>query len=133
MAAYGDGEILLTSYDERVDLYEGGQADADAAVAESAANALRAAVELKNGDFPLAKHALETHAARTDGLAAPDRASPDFVQNRLVSGTACGIGPRAFPVLDIAFAPVWNVLALAFGWFADWCASGYATHLKSSK
>ena len=79
-AAYDDGEILLTAYDERVDLYDGTQADADAAIAETAANALRAAVDLRGGDFPLAAHALDALAARDDALAAPGRASPAFVR-----------------------------------------------------
>ena len=80
MAAYDDGEVLLTAYDERVDLYDGNQGDADAAIAETAANALRAAVQLAGGAFPLAEHALETLSARDDALAAPGRASPAFVK-----------------------------------------------------
>ena len=77
--AYGDGEVLLTARDENVNLYDGSQEDADAAVAETAANALRAALELKGGDFPLAQHALDALATR-EGAAAPDRASPAFVR-----------------------------------------------------
>ena len=79
LEAYQDGEILLTSRDETVNLYDGTQDDADAAIAETAANALRAALELKNGDFPLAQNALDVLSSR-QGASAPDRASPAFVR-----------------------------------------------------
>mmetsp|Transcript_8016 Transcript_8016/g.26258 ORF Transcript_8016/g.26258 Transcript_8016/m.26258 type:complete len:614 (-) Transcript_8016:225-2066(-) len=75
VSAYADADVLLTASDSRD---AGGENDAGAAIAESAANALRAAIELAGGAgrLPVADHQLAA-LLRED---APARASAGFVR-----------------------------------------------------
>eukprot|EP00472_Partenskyella_glossopodia_P011385 CAMPEP_0197524524 /NCGR_PEP_ID=MMETSP1318-20131121/9176_1 /TAXON_ID=552666 /ORGANISM="Partenskyella glossopodia, Strain RCC365" /LENGTH=296 /DNA_ID=CAMNT_0043077499 /DNA_START=227 /DNA_END=1117 /DNA_ORIENTATION=- len=68
------------------------------------------------------------------GIKAGDYklASPDFVQNRIMSSLSAGVTPRASYVLDIVLSPIWNVAGEVFTLYMDYVASGYAANYKKS-
>jgi hypothetical protein len=56
-------------------------------------------------------------------------ASPDPMQNLLISSMS-GVSPRAYPLLELAIAPVVGAIEWGFLLWADFVARGYGRRMQ---
>ena len=56
-------------------------------------------------------------------------ASPDPVQNLLISSMS-GVSPRAYPLLELAIAPLVGAIEWGFLLWADFVARGYGRRMQ---